>query len=445
MQRRVAALLAAVLMAAACTGEGEPLDPGPTPTATGAADLTAPTGAVSVGVATAAGVVVDGAPLGAAPLRVPTGQVIDWVVGAPLADGRVLWVVVSDVDTALGVVVDADGEATQVDLGRWDSARPPTLVVGDDGTWELVDPTGVGGAASVLVLGDGTVVAVTTDGGLRIGDDELPGPYLPDAHPVVVDEGRVAVLAGPTDVYGHGVIGDALEASALHVVDVARREVTTVLEPEAGRVIEGVTVRVGDVDGDGGGDVVVTTSGAGDGARVEAWQVDGDQRWIGEALGQDGRWRHVVALTGGASTGAAGDRVIEVVMPHARHDVAALVADGDRLVEVATGTLAFGSHAIGSRDMEGAAVAPLLTARDVVGPSPRRGMVVARSWDGTAFGDEVVLVDAAPTSNMAAVVADGIRALAVGEAAQHADQGAHQQGEADRIEPPRWLAVLAPG
>ncbi len=415
MQRRVAALVAAlvpaVMVAAACTSDApDPVtDPAPSMSESVVA-LTAPDGAVTSGVATSDGVVLGGAPLGAAPLRIPTGQVIRWVAGAPLADGRVLWVVVSDVDTALGIVVDGDGGAASIDLGHWDAARPPTLVVGADGDWELVDPAGVGASASILVLDDGTPVAVTADGALRLGDDELPGPYLPDAHPVAVADGRIAVLAGPTDAYGHGVIGDRLEASAVHVVDVADRAVSAVLAPEDGRVIEGVTVRVGDVDGDRGPDLVVTTSGAGDGARVEAWEVDGDRRWTGEPLGQDGRWRHVVAVT----AGDAGDQVIEVVMPHALHDVAALAADGDRLVEVASGSLAFGSHAIGSRDMEGAAIAPLTTARDVVGPSPRRGMVVARSWDGTTFGDEVVLVDVAPTSNMAAVDAHGIRALAVG-------------------------------
>lgn len=410
MQRRVAALLTAVLVVPACTSDGSSPDVVPAPTVSPDDTLTAPDGAVTASVATAGGVVLDGTPLGGTPLRVPTGQVIDWVVGAPLADGRVLWVTVSDVDTALGFVVDADGTATRVDLGRWDSERPPTLVVGTDGAWEFVDTTEVAPAASVLVLADGTTVAVTDEGSLRVGDDELPGPYLPDAHPVVVDAQLVAVLAGPTEEYGHGVIGDRVEASSVHLVDVVLGEVVAVLEPEVGRVIEGVTVRVADVDDDPDPELVVTTSGAGDGARVEAWDLDGDRRRIGDALGQDGRWRHVVAI----APGADGGQIVEVVMPHALHDVAALAVDGDRLTELARATLAFGSHAIGSRDMEGAALAPILSTRDVVGPSPRRSGVVARAWDGTTFGDEVVLVDVAPTSNMAAVSSSGIRALAVG-------------------------------
>jgi hypothetical protein len=68
----------------------------------------------------------------------------------------------------------------------------------------------------------------------------------------------VAWLAGPTDRYSHGVLGDGLEATQLMVETVAGKHLQVDLP--AGRVFEDLEPRIVDIDGDGCEEVMVVES-----------------------------------------------------------------------------------------------------------------------------------------------------------------------------------------
>ena len=87
------------------------------------------------------------------------------------------------------------------------------------------------------------------------GRDLFADP-LPDTR-VVTDGQQLVALAAPTDRYDHGVLGDAIEASAVEIVaeDGSSRTPITIADPD---VIEAVSPMLGDVDGDGSLDVVLT-------------------------------------------------------------------------------------------------------------------------------------------------------------------------------------------
>ena len=352
--------------------------------------------------------------LDVAPTAVDLGAPAAWLVAAPTADGATLWVAVHDDGTVSAVTVDAQGDVRDADVGARDAptSRPPALHA-PDGTWRLVEaPADTAESAGVLPLGDGRIVTVTTSGDLLVATDgdgfpeRHPGPYLPDARPIRVDERRVALLFGPTDRYGHGVLGDRIEATQARIVDVTAGTVTDTVVPE-GRVIEGVRPLIGDLTGDGEIDLVVTTSAEADGARLEAWLLAGRGRRIGPATGQAGTWRHQIAIA--PTEPAGGTEVVEVITPHLDR-VATFWRSGDQLLE-ATGDVpeAVVSHDLGSRSMEDAAVVDVDGdgVRELVGPGPSGGLAVVRRGDDTT----VASVEApTPESNLAITALPGDRA-----------------------------------
>lgn len=361
--------------------------------------------------ATVAGTVA----LDVTPVAVDLAAAAIWLVVVPTADGGTLWVAVHDDGSVSAIEVDAQGGIRDADVGaqRTSASRPPSLHA-PDGTWRLVDaPDAAAEFAGVLPMGDGRTVTVTGDGDLLVSvpdsdfPERYPGPYLPDARPIRVDDRRVALLFGPTDRYGHAVLGDGVEASQVRVVDVTAGTVTDTVVPE-GRVIEGVRPLIGDLTGDGAVDLVVTTSAEADGARLEAWLLAGRGRRFGPAIGQAGRWRHQIAI---APTGPAGDtELVEVITPHLNR-VATFWQPDDQLL-VATGDVpdALVSHRIGSRSMEDAAVVDVDGdgIRELVGPGTGGGLAIVRHG---ADGTTVDAIDVpTPASNLAITALGGDRA-----------------------------------
>jgi len=398
-------------------------DPAPPPTAfptirpsSAAGTVQAPSAGATATVWHAAGATVAGTvSLDVDPVAVDIGAPAAWLLAAPTADAGTLWVAVHDDGSVTAVTIGSQGAVRDVDVGarRTATTRPPALHA-PDGEWLLVEAhDDAAEFAGVLPLGDGRTVTVTTAGDLLVTTpgsafpERHPGPYLPDARPIRVDDRRVALLFGPTDRYEHAVLGDGIEATQARIVDVTAGTVSDTVVPE-GRVIEGLHPLVGDLTGDGNLDVVVTTSAESDGARLEAWLLAGRGRRFGPAIGQPGRWRHQIAI---APTGPDGEvEVVEVVTPHLDR-VATFWQAGDQLL-VATGDVpdAVVSHRIGSRSMEDAAVIDVDGdgIRELVGPATDGGLAVVRH----RVDDTMVESLAVPTpeSNIAIAELPGDRA-----------------------------------
>lgn len=313
--------------------------------------------------------------------------------------------------------------------------------------WVLPDPSDRG-RSWFVVLDDGSVDHVITDGsgGAFVSEGESPplepgqpplalataqdqvavgsalgatgwfADPLPDARVTETSAAALVALAGPTDGYDHGVLGDELEASAIEV----RGEAGSIARIAVGReeVIEGTSAMVVDLAPDGDGPaLLVTISDAQDGARLRLYGLDGDVLAESESIGQGYRWLHQIGV--GRLAPDAELEVIAVRTPHIGGRVEAYRLVGDRL-ELAASIEGYSSHQLGSANLDMALLADVDGdgRLDVVVPLQDMGSlgVLRRTDDGFKESARLAL-DGRLTTNVAATAfADGGLALAAGTA-----------------------------
>ncbi|MCA9663294.1 MAG: hypothetical protein KC486_33500 [Myxococcales bacterium] len=299
------------------------------------------------------------------PADLPAAQALDhafdaasapvWLVAAP-ADAGTIWVVVADDGATQSLhLIDATIEPLLLDLPALPAGEPPLLAV-SGATFSLVrayeddpartPPAPLGGSARAYRSPAGELVIVD---GQAIERARFPRDLLPDGRVVVADAGTIAALAPTTDVYAHGVLGDALEAGGLLFARATPGSVTAEATVPAPAVIEGVAPLWGDIDGDGVDEVVVTVSDADAGARIVAFASDGTLVAEGPAIGSGYRWRHPIAV---APFGPAGEPEIAVVRtPHIGGIAEFYRRSGDTLTIAATAT-GVSSHRLGSNNLD---------------------------------------------------------------------------------------------
>jgi hypothetical protein len=257
---------------------------------------------------------------------------------------------------------------------------------------------------------------------MRDGELALRPRSEQDADEDVIPGGRVvstgfvgAVPVGPTQRYPHGVLGDDIEASALQIwTDYGANPRVELAEDE---VIEGISA-IAAVLGDGGPlGFLVTVSNAEDGARLRAYDEQGEVIAESDPIGRGFRWLHQIGV---GPTGPDGEiEVIAVRTPHIGGVVEAYRLDGDRFERVAA-IEGYSSHVIGSANLDMA----LLTDTDADGQLeivvPTQAMtelaILERTADGFSELDRLPLDGSLATNIAAAVDRDGHLNLAVGTA-----------------------------
>ena len=285
--------------------------------------------------------------LASVPGSVPTADPVDvslpttpaWVVGVP--DGATtVWVVVLVDGSVRAYRIAPDGVTGSVAVDA--AGEGPPLVGLADGTLRALATRSL---THPLPVADG-FATVDGDGLLVLPSGTLAVDALPDAR-VVTDGERLYVHGRATDAYAHGVLGDAVEAGGIAVVDPASPAVTAWLDPPAGAVFEGIAPLVADW---AGGTAVVATASDGDaGARVVVYDPDGSIRATGPAVGRGFRWRHQIAVAPFAPDGSL--EVAAVRTPHLGGTVEFARLDGEALRTVAR-TDGYASHRIGSRNLD---------------------------------------------------------------------------------------------
>jgi hypothetical protein len=292
---------------------------------------------------------------GTDPVDIQLREIPAWIVAGPYKQGSI-WVAVSDTGSVEAYYL-TDGEASpiEIDPTQLPAGTPPVLWIEGDTFGLLPSPAKDESPwTHALHLSDGVRLSVLLDGALRATQgqvqDELGLVALPDGRMVQDELGIIRVLTGATDVYDHGVLGDALEASGVSWIEVSPEfnELRRV-EPPTDKVIEGVRPLLGDLDGDGRLETLVTLSDYTSGARYVAYSPEGIL--IGESapIGQGYRWRHQIAV---APFGPAGQiELVGVRTPHIGGVVEYFrLVDGE-LVQVAQLT-GLTSHQIGSRNLD---------------------------------------------------------------------------------------------
>lgn len=296
------------------------------------------------------------------PLDIPLAGAPQWVAAAAVQEGSVWAVVLSDGRTQ-GFYVH-DGQATPLPLAPATVSVPPMLLVQRGEARLMVPPTGRHGDAHPVIIdqAEGIWAFIYADGRLSVMQqtepivpEALAVNALPDARILVDERQRLLLLTDPISRYAHAVLGDALEATSITLLDTRpETSVSSLIYAPEPFVIEGIAPIWTDLDGDGQREIIVTQSSSDSGAQIVVYNEAGQQLAAGPAVGQGFRWRHQIAV---APFGPNGELELAAVLtPHIGGVVEFYQWQGDRLHVVAS-LPGYTSHVIGTRNLDMAAAA----------------------------------------------------------------------------------------
>lgn len=352
------------------------------------------------------------------PVDISLGGIPAWIVGVPEA-AEPTWVVAHEEGTLEAWRLrDGRAERVSLDVTSLPPGTPP-LVHATAGEIAVVSPPADASPLTYPVGVGERIIYITKSGSLAIVDSgeaiELEIDALPDSRISVSRDDLVSVLAGATDRYPHGVLGDELEAGRIVVVDPVARTVVGEAVISAPSVIEGIAAPWLDANGDAVDELLVTVSNSEVGARLAIFDRNGALIAQGPPIGRANRWRNQL---GAAPTGPNGEvEVIDVRVPHIGGVVEYFRIEGDELILHAQQS-GYTSHVYGARNLD------MAIAADVTGDG--RVEILAPTQDLTALGilsrteDGVEVVGELPlpgrlTSNVGvSTLADGGLAVAVG-------------------------------
>ncbi|WP_119168635.1 FG-GAP repeat domain-containing protein [Algihabitans albus] len=186
----------------------------------------------------------------------------------------------------------------------------------------------------------------------------LPPEALADSRPATGSSGIVkALLIAPTDRYGHGVLGDAIEAGGLRVITDGGLVLEVMLPRDA--VFEDLVPRLLDLTGDGRDEVLVITAYRDRGAALAVYAIaEGELRLLDEtpAIGSPNRWRNPAGA--GDFDGDGQIDLVEVQTPHIG-GILRLWRWVDGGLRPGPEVAGVSNHAIGSRSLDLSAVLDL--------------------------------------------------------------------------------------
>lgn len=212
-----------------------------------------------------------------------------------------------------------------------------------------------------------------------------PEGGLPDGRIARAASGdiRRAWYAQPTKRYGHGVLGDRIEAGSLIAEDAAGRRYEHVLADT--HVFEDITPRIADLDGDGRNEVVAIRSSLRRGGAVAAFGLRENALALLDAtpeIGRSNRWLNVAGIAD--YTGAGRPIIAWVQTPHIGGILKMATFEGGKLRVSGTTRSGFSNHFIGSRELDLAATGDVTGdgVADLALPSANRRALVIVSRDG---------------------------------------------------------------
>lgn len=290
------------------------------------------------------------------PIDIPLMGKPVWVVAAAQGENPVWYVALETGQVQVFQVQARVVSETQSNVSDLPPGMPPVLVSLDEEQTGLLQPEEDAAVYSnPLLYEDGRVIYVRQDGYLSIAGHEgaelLPIDVLPDARIVSDGMGRVIVFSRPSGKYPHAIMGDALEATGITIIDASKKPFVIreiIIEPDD--VIEGLAPIWVDMDGDGNREIVVTQSNAIGGSRIVVYNEDGSVAAQGAPIGQEFRWIHQVAVGQFIEGGAL--EIAAVRTPHIGGVVEIYSLAGDQLI-IADSLDGYSSHRTGSRNLDG--------------------------------------------------------------------------------------------
>jgi len=289
-------------------------------------------------------------------IEIPLAEKPVWVAGIQYQDGTA-WAVEFE-DGSLSAYFVGSSGYREIDIipNKLPPGMPLTIYSSEGMLFALSAPGPDASPLTQPVLIDSDlqkIAYIDTSGDLVVHQENeeirLPVNALPDSRILVDEQGKLLVLSNPTDRYAHGVLGDKVEAAGITLVETRPepRILHTILIPETD-VIEGIYPIWTDMNNDGEREIIVTLSNSQDGARIIAFQEDGNILAEGAAIGTGYRWRHQLVV---AHFGALEENLLAVVRtPHIGGVVEFYELNGNKL-EIVKTISGFSTHSIGSRNL----------------------------------------------------------------------------------------------
>ncbi len=279
-----------------------------------------------------------------------------WVAAVRTRNGSVWAVSLQDGRTQLfsieaGGVSRLEGPVRKVPYGA-----PPVLTM-DKGGADILPvqlyrgnyltyPVVLPGSGKTVSINDQGDIVITTGDGKRNYDINA----LPDTRILFDERERLLLLTHPTDSYEHGILGDALEATAVTIIEtepvfrVVRR-----IPVERGRVIEGLSPIWTDIAKDGKREIILTVSDVSVGARIAVYSEEGELLGSGAEIGRGYRWMHQLAVAPFDEDGKVELAVVRT--PHIGGVVEFYGFSGTDLT-ISARLSGFSTHRIGSRNLD---------------------------------------------------------------------------------------------
>jgi hypothetical protein len=201
----------------------------------------------------------------------------------------------------------------------------------------------------------------------RFRRPKAPAGALPDGKIAELQSGdiRRAWYAAPTRRYGHGILGDRIEAGSLIAEGVSGRQYRFDL-PET-HVFEDLAPRIADLDGDGTNEVVAIRSSLTKGSAVAVYGLLGGKLVLkarSNEIGRARRWLNIAGID--RYFGSRRPLVAWVETPHIGGTLRFASYRAGKLVDSRPPRPGFSNHFIGSREL---------------------GMSAARDFDGDGTTD----------------------------------------------------------
>jgi hypothetical protein len=156
------------------------------------------------------------------------------------------------------------------------------------------------------------------------------------------------VLSDPTREYDHAVLGDALEAGSVTLLN-SNGEVLNKIKAPDGQVFEAILPIWVDINQDGQREMILTASNAQQGAQIVVYDHSGNLLAKSTPIGTGYRWRNQAAV---APFGPNGEiELVNVITPHLLGKVEFLQMTDGRLERVAE-ISGYTSHVIGTRNLD---------------------------------------------------------------------------------------------
>ena len=256
-----------------------------------------------------------------------------------------------------------------------------SLAAGSAGEWKALKLKVPGGAVTDLEIAGGTVfvlagrqwmaLSACTDQRICFTPKRPPTSARPPAGSLA-DGGlgtsaagdiRRTWFAAPTDIYGHGILGDRIEAATLVAEDAggARYEIAASVDTQPAAVFEDLQPRLADLDGDGTTEIVAIRTFTDAGASIAVYGLAGGKlALLAETppIGLPNRWRNPSAIAD--FDARPGLEIAEVVTPHIGGTLRLWQFDRDAgKLQAVTDAFGFSNHFIGSRELRLSAAADL--------------------------------------------------------------------------------------